>query len=177
MSSQRSLVMKLAAQTLQHLLKALGVVPRWSFQKVLFVLSKLWRLFSSIRSKRTLGPNPAELREQPLHPDTRNSLICTNSLPISGIAEKHSLATPSPITAPDLCYRTGSSELGSTHAFLDAASSITQVSRVPTPLPNSVAPLNHDSSSIQTAQTSSDKEDNIVAVTPREYERYSRAKL
>lgn len=170
MTSQRSLVIKLAAQALQHLLKSLGAVTRWSSQKALSNLSKLWHLLNSIRSKCTLDSdnNPlTEPREQPLHLDTRNSLVCASSLPTLRPAEQHPLATTLQTTAPEFCHEMDLSELGFTDVSDGASES--SVPNVPTPLPNTHA---HHGPSLERIPKI-----KVVPVHPQEYDRYSRARL
>lgn len=167
MTSHRSLALiKLCCQALQHLLKVLAVVTQWSSQKV---LSILWGLFDSIRSKWTLdlaNNSTAELHEQPLHPDMCNGPVCASSTSPPTAAERYPLANFSSTIAPEPRYTAGSSELGSRHDFLNMTPSITQVSSSPTPLPNSFKPPSHDPALMQIAQTLLDGEDELIVITP-----------
>lgn len=185
MAPQRTVALWWAARALQHLfvrLKSTNAFVRLSIQHFYSILSKLRHTLGSIRPKRTrdLVSDPRnEYHERPVHRSTHGT---PSSLPAFGAALHHSLTTSSPNPMPEP-YHTASSPKGqgaleSGYGIMEkASSSATQASRAPTPLHTSILPSGHDHASMKTAGTSSKEPGQLVGVTPREYERYSRQKL
>ncbi|KAF9467882.1 hypothetical protein BDZ94DRAFT_913657 [Collybia nuda] len=176
MVPQSPVVYKRSTQILQYLVKALATVPNL-LRRVCIML----RAGCILRFVQWLRPGNATSRPEArvpsvLHPGSNNHVICPSSLPTQ-VAEQHPLTKIPSTTVPELCHTTVPSQIGSTHNLSDGSSSVTQVSRVSSPLSHSYLASRHGEVLEHLAQVSPEKKENLVCVNPQEYERYSRTKL